>query len=237
MMHFNVDDFQPINNSCQKCCCEKLTLQPGTTSKVSVGYATWAIPIGQLHCLPQFSLEQMDTCPVPVGGNLPPQPDNGMARFTTPVDTAIANGDLKTEITDPEGDPLTFKLLALYGPKHGKLVLNTDGTFSYTPASGYKGEERFFVSVSDGINQPVVIEVLIGVGVDPTSAVPTPHVSVDPAGVVVDQRYFTASFPIKVSPAAQLCEIWRLTVLQGALDCDCTCYSRADCFDIGIGKC
>ncbi|KRR21353.1 hypothetical protein CQ14_06805 [Bradyrhizobium lablabi] len=236
MMHFNIDDFQPINNGCQKCCCEKLSLEPGTTSKVSVGYATWAIPIGQLHCLPQFSLEQMNTCPVPASGNMPPRPNDNMIRFDTPVDTELAD-DLNGEVTDPEGDALTFKLLSLYGPQHGKLILDPGGTFTYTPNSGYKGGERFFVSVADGVNSPVVMEVFIGVGVASADADVTPHVSIDQAGVVVDQRYFTAAFPIKVSPAAQLCEVWRLTVLQGALDCDCTCYSRTDCFDIGIGKC
>jgi hypothetical protein len=237
MMHFNVDDFQSQDHGCQKCCCEKLSLQPGTTSKVSVGYATWAIPIGQLHCLPQFSLEQMQTCPVPASSNMPPKPIDDLTVFITPVDTEIADGDLNDEVVDPEDDALTFKVLPLYGPKYGKLALDPTGTFSYTPGAGYKGEDRFYCSASDGINPPVVFEVSIAVGIDSSKLVATPHVSIDPAGVVVDQRYFTASFPIRVSPAAQLCEVWRLTVLQGALDCDCTCYSRADCFDIGIGKC
>lgn len=237
MMHFNVDDFEPQTQSCVKCCCEKLSLSPGTTSKVSVGYATWAVPIGQLHCIPQFMLERMDTCPVPVSGNVPPAPNDGMARFTTPVDTSIDDGDLKTEISDPEDDPLTFKALPLYGPKHGKLILNADGTFTYDPFAGYKGEDRFFISVSDGVNAAQIIEVDVGVGVDPTNSQPTPHVSVDPTGAVVDQRWFSVSFPITVSPAAQLCEVWRLTVLQAALDCDCVCYTRSDCFDIRIAKC
>jgi len=26
-------------------------------------------------------------------------------------------------------------------------------------------------------------------------------------------------------------------VLQAALDCECICYTRTDCFDIGIAKC
>jgi hypothetical protein len=53
----------------------------------------------------------------------------------------------------------------------------------------------------------------------------------------VNQQYFTVSFPVKVSPAAQLCEVWRLTVLQGALDCECQCYTHSSCYDIGIAKC
>jgi hypothetical protein len=102
------------------------------------------------------------------------------------------------------------------------------------PANNFKGEERFYVSASDGTNT-AIFEVMIAVGVDPASMIAMPHVSVGPA--TVDQRYFTVYFPVTVSPAAAECEIWRLTVLQAALDCDCTCYTRSDCFDIGIGKC
>ena len=69
----------------------------------------------------------------------------------------------------------------------------------------------------------------------PDHVIPAPHISIGPA--VVDQRWFTVYFPVTVSPAASTCEIWRLTVLQAALDCDCTCYTRTDCFDIGIAKC
>ncbi|MGY3615671.1 Ig-like domain-containing protein [Bradyrhizobium sp. USDA 10063] len=236
MLHFTVDDQQVTNGGCVKCCCEKLSLKPGTISKVSVGYAPWAVPIGQLHCPPQFVIEPLQTCPVPVGGNLPPQPQADLVRFDTPVNVHL-DGDLNIQVSDPETDPLTFKLLPLYGPKHGKLVLDPAGLFAYDPVFNYQGEDRFFCSVSDGVNPPVVFEAVIAVGIASATLSPTPHVSIDHDGVTVDQRYFTVSFPVKVSPAAQLCEVWRLTVLQGALDCDCTCYQRTDCFDIGIVKC
>ncbi|MBO4228443.1 Ig-like domain-containing protein [Bradyrhizobium neotropicale] len=235
MLHFTVDD-QQAASGCTSCCCEKLSLKPGTVNKVTVVYAPWAVSIGQLHCPPQFMIEPMQTCPVPVGSNLPPQPQADLVKFDTAVNVALA-GDLKPQVIDPEGDLLTFKLLPLYGPKHGKLVLDPAGTFDYTPTVNYIGEERFFCSVSDGVNPPVVFEVAIAIGIDSSVLKPTPHVSIDPEAVTVDQRYFTVSFPVKVSPAAQLCEVWRLTVLQGALDCDCTRYQRTDCFDIGIAKC
>lgn len=232
MMHFTVEDPQPNASGCIKCCCEKLSLKPGTTSKVSVGYAPWAVPIGQLHCAPQFMIEQMETCPVPVGANMPPAATSEV-KFSTAVN-ALLESDLKLMITDPEAAALTFKLLPLYGPKHGKLDLKADGTFSYMPTTNFTGEERFYVSASDGTNT-AIFEVMIAVGIDAGTVTPTPHISIGPA--VVDQRYFTVYFPVTVSPAAQLCEVWRLTVLQAALDCDCQCYTRTDCFDIGIAKC
>jgi len=231
MMHFTVESFQPAD-SCQKCCCEKLGLTPGTTSKVSVGYAPWAVPIGQLHCAPQFALEPLETCPVAAGSNMPPQA-TAEVKFSTAVNALLEN-TLTAMISDPESVPLTFKLLPLHGPKYGKLDLNVDGTFSYMPMANFKGEERFYITASDGTNS-VIFEVMIAVGISPAAMAATPHISVGPASV--DNRYYIVSFAVTVSPAAAECEVWRLTVLQAALDCDCTCFTRTDCFDIRIVTC
>lgn len=232
MMHFTVEDYSAVDAACQKCCCQKLNLKPGTTTKVSVGYAPWAVPIGQLHCAPQFQIEALETCPVPVGSNMPPQATSEV-KFSTDIN-ALLESDLTNMISDPEAVPLKFKLLPLYGPKYGKLDLNEDGTFSYMPVSNFKGEERFYISASDG-HSSVVFEVMIAVGIDAANVIAAPHISVGPA--TVDSRYFTASFPVTMSPAASDCEMWRLTVLQMAIDCNCTCFSRSDCFDIGVVKC
>jgi hypothetical protein len=214
-----------------------MAFKPGTVNKMMVSYAPWAVPIGWLHCEPQFELEQMETCPATIG-NLPPHLAAGeqMIRFDTPINTHLT-GDFSTKVTDPEADPLTYKVLAFHGPQHGKLVLNAIGTFDYDPVTNYQGEDRFYIQVTENNSTVTVFEVLIGVGVDSTKYSHTPHVSIDKAGVVVDQRYYNVHFPVKVSPAAQICEVWRLTVLQGAMDCDCMCYTRTDCFDIGIVKC
>jgi hypothetical protein len=232
MMHFTVEDYTAVDSGCMKCCCEKLSLKPGTITKVSVGYAPWAVPIGQLHCAPQFQLELMDTCPVPAGSNMPPAAVSDV-KFSTAVDSLLQN-TLTNMIKDPESAALTFKLLPLYGAKNGKFDLKTDGTFSYMPMSGFKGEERFYVSASDGANT-VVFEVMIAVGIDGAAMLATPHISIGPASV--DNRYYTVSFPVIVTPAAAECEVWRLTVLQTALDCACICYTRTDCFDIAVGRC
>lgn len=238
MMHFTVDAFQPTGmpvDNCQKCCCEQLSLRPGTIERIVVGYAPWTLPIGRLHCDPSFTIEQMDTCPQALSGNLPPSAVAEPIVFETPVNTTL-DEDLAVQITDPEAAAVTFKPLMLYGAKHGKLVLQSDGAFTYMPATSYKGPDNFFISASDGVNTRV-FEILIAIGVAVDTLVATPNVSVDPNGVQVDERYHTVSFPIKVSPAARECEVWRLTALQGALDCACVCYMRTDCFDIRIAKC
>lgn len=52
--------------------------------------------------------------------------------------------------SDADGDPLTASLVS--GAAHGGVVLNTDGTFTYTANSGYSGAEAFTYRVSDGVD-------------------------------------------------------------------------------------
>jgi hypothetical protein len=237
MMHFTVEADSPAAQGCNTCCCEKMSLKPGTTTKVTVNYVPWALPIGWLHCSPSFNIEPMDTCITPLpSNNLPPaiSSADGMAKFQTDMNIKLVE-DLKTRVTDVDGDPITFRILPLYAPKHGKIVLDPNGRFEYTPTQNWFGEERFYASASDGKNAPFIFEVMIAVGIDPAPMAAQPNIAIGPASV--DQKHFTVSFPVTLSPAAQECEIWRLTVLQGALDCDCQCYTRTDCFDIGVRTC
>ena len=48
---------------------------------------------------------------------------------------------------DPDGDPLSVDGFTYEGD--GTLVLNEDGTFSFTPESGYTGEDSFIYSAAD----------------------------------------------------------------------------------------
>lgn len=238
MLHFTVDDTQPAQlDGCMKCCCETMQLKPGTIEKVSVNYAAWAVPIGRLHCTPQFNLEPMQACATPAGANLPPRPADRVEFDVTK--NVVFNGDLNTMVTEPEDSPMTFKWLfnGAYGPDRGKLVLRADGTFTFTPDQNYTGPDRFYASASDGVNAPVVFEVILGIGTPVADIAATPHVSIINDGVQVNERLAMISFPVKVSPATQLCEVWRLNVMQSALDCDCICYQRTDCFDVRIVKC
>jgi VCBS repeat-containing protein len=50
--------------------------------------------------------------------------------------------------TDADGDTLTSRLVT--GPKHGTLVHNADGSFSYTATCGYMGTDTFTYVANDG---------------------------------------------------------------------------------------
>src|SRR6185503_173127 len=50
--------------------------------------------------------------------------------------------------SDLDGDMLTATVVS--GPSHGTLSLNSDGSFTYTPAANYHGPDSFTYRASDG---------------------------------------------------------------------------------------
>jgi VCBS repeat-containing protein/predicted outer membrane repeat protein len=64
----------------------------------------------------------------------------------TPL-TAPALGVLGND-TDIDGDPLQATLVS--GPAHGTLTFNSNGSFLYTPAAGFSGNDTFTYRASDG---------------------------------------------------------------------------------------
>ncbi len=67
---------------------------------------------------------------------------------TTNEDTAIVTVNVLANDTDIEGDTLTVIDYGQAG--HGEVVYNQDGTFTYTPAADYHGDDAFTYTVSDG---------------------------------------------------------------------------------------
>lgn len=84
----------------------------------------------------------------------------GPASNTAPVGAADAYGTVEDEAltveapgllandTDVEGDDLTAT--GLTQPAHGDVVLEADGSFTYTPDAGYFGTDTFTYKASDG---------------------------------------------------------------------------------------
>ena len=69
------------------------------------------------------------------------------------------NGQLTAE--DPDNDPVSYELIS--DCKHGTVVLDKNGCFTYTPDAGYKGKDSFTYKAKDGLsacpNQKVTIDV------------------------------------------------------------------------------
>jgi hypothetical protein len=64
----------------------------------------------------------------------------------TPLTVNALSGVLTNSI-GLESQPLTVALIT--GPVHGALVLNSDGSFTYTPAPGFSGTDTFTYRISD----------------------------------------------------------------------------------------
>ncbi|MCR4433435.1 MAG: cadherin-like domain-containing protein, partial [Caldiserica bacterium] len=80
--------------------------------------------------------------------NQPPVANNDS--YTTEEDTELtvsATGVLAND-SDPDTDPLTASLVT--GPSYGTLALNSDGSFTYAPASNFNGTDSFTYKASDG---------------------------------------------------------------------------------------
>ncbi len=81
--------------------------------------------------------------------------------YATPVDVALtvgAPGVLGND-TDDAGGPLQAVLVA--GPAHGGLELHDDGSFTYTPQSGFNREDTFTYKANDGDYDSNVVTVNI----------------------------------------------------------------------------
>ena len=77
--------------------------------------------------------------------NAPPDAvnDEFEGAFNQPIDGAVLGND-----SDPDGDPLS--VIDNTQPASGSVVMNPDGTFTYTPEPGFSGEDSFTYTISDG---------------------------------------------------------------------------------------
>ncbi|MFP5478009.1 MAG: Ig-like domain-containing protein, partial [Gammaproteobacteria bacterium] len=86
--------------------------------------------------------------------------------LTTPEDTPISG---KVVGSDVDGDTLGYTKGS--DPKNGTVVVNADGSYTYTPGKDYNGSDSFTVTVSDGNGGTATSTVTIGV--TPTNDAPT----------------------------------------------------------------
>ena len=69
-----------------------------------------------------------------------PAPDAVDDNFTTDEDTPVS-GTVASNDSDPDGDALTFSVANQ--PTNGNVVLQPNGSFTYTPDPGYNGPDSF----------------------------------------------------------------------------------------------
>jgi hypothetical protein len=151
--------------------------------------------------------------------------------FPTPQDD-VANtyinqqvqGNVLTNDTDPDGDPLTVVLDGT-APSNGTVVLNADGSFTYTPNTGYVGEDTFTYDATDGqldgTGAPVVVTATVTITV---SSIPTPRLS--PVAPGLERREIKYSgipalarwVALELGVDEDNLEIWMTNVLASSRD-------------------
>ena len=105
----------------------------------------------------QLNVHSTNAAPVAVNDSYQAEHDS---LFTVSAATGLLAND-----TDADGDPLTAALVT--GAAHGRVTVNPDGSFSYTPAAGYVGPDSFGYRDSDGLATSATVTVALTVA-DPT---------------------------------------------------------------------
>ena len=104
-------------------------------------------------------------------------PVAGNDSYTTLEDTALtvtAPGVLGND-SDVDGDPITAVIVA--NASHGTVVLNANGSFTYTPNTNYNGTDTFTYQANDGLANSATATVTINVS------------AVDDAPIAVNDSY------------------------------------------------
>ncbi len=136
-------------------------------------------------------------------GDFPPTA--GADTFGTPLNTSLhiaAPGVLKN---DTDLDTTTLTAVKDASPQFGTLTLNSDGSFTYVPTTGFRGNDTFTYHVNDGkvSSTAVTVTIEVGAGVTLTESGGSTKVSED--GTTDDYTiglYTTPTGPVQMAVTA-----------------------------------
>ncbi|MDT0556986.1 Ig-like domain-containing protein, partial [Patiriisocius hiemis] len=100
------------------------------------------------------------------------------------IDTDIV-GNVLTNDTDPEGDnqSVDATISPVSGPSNGTVVINPDGSFTYTPNAGFTGPDQFVYAIVDDNVNPATDQATVYLLVEET---PAPAIAIVKTGDFVD---------------------------------------------------
>ncbi|MCM8570640.1 Ig-like domain-containing protein [Gramella jeungdoensis] len=162
----SVDDIN--NGSTDNCGIADITLSQSSFTDADVGENTVTMTVTD-------NAGNQDTCTVQVtvtGEEVSNQApiataDSYSTDFETTLTVSAANGVLSND-TDPDGDALTAQLQT--DVSNGSLNLDGDGSFTYTPNTGFSGEDTFIYIANDGELDSNEVTVTITVNPEPNQA-------------------------------------------------------------------
>jgi hypothetical protein len=89
--------------------------------------------------------------------------------------------------SDPENDP--FSITGTTPPANGSIVVNADGTITYTPNSGFSGQDTFTYTISDGSGGTDTATVTVNVA---PNAPPVIDLDANDSSGATGANYFTS---------------------------------------------
>lgn len=235
MLYFIADARDGAAKSgCNVCCCEAATARPGEVNKVEINYAQWSLVTAEkgLSFGTAIEISPCTNC-----GEASSIATDAFARTLT-------NTDYVGTLADPVATgSLLYQVLAIYGPRNGEVTAIDAGTgaFTYRPNPGFTGIDRLFFKVTDEDGGSSIGEFIISV--DPVVGAQNRQpgfenaLSIPAARVNIDRKSQTLSFPLDASPKARPGDIYRITIRQPAIDCDCAKFWHSMCLDVTITKC
>ena len=130
---------------------------------------------------------------------------------STPINTPIVISVLAND-TDADGDTLTVSNPVLSDPTRGSVVVNADGTLSFTPANNVTGVTTITYTVSDGHGGTDTATVTVNVGNN------TPPAGADHTVVTAEdtgRSFSAADFGFSDADAGQTLAAVRIDTLPG----------------------
>ncbi|HIB61630.1 MAG TPA: retention module-containing protein [Methylococcaceae bacterium] len=138
--------------------------------------------------------------------------DSYVTEEDTPITISTGSGVLLNDTGADNGEVLT--VTGFEQPANGTVTLNEDGSFTYTPAADFNGQDSFTYAMTDGFNGESSATVSINVTPD------LPTVIVEGTGVegtTVEEGNF-ALFTVKLSEAHESALTVDLSLTNGTAD-------------------
>jgi VCBS repeat len=135
-----------------------ITPYPGNVIAALIGEFTFIVPDGSVTDLAgnaftgSIILEVLNVAPVAVGDT-----------YATNEDVVLTVAAPGVLINDTDFDPTILTAIKVSDPANGTLVLNADGSFTYTPDADFNGTDTFTYKANDGYDDSNVATVTITV--------------------------------------------------------------------------
>ena len=114
------------------------------------------------------------------------------------VVNTLVNGNVSINDRDPENGTLTYS--TIIPPNKGSVVLNSNGTYSYSPNTGISGPDRFVYRVCDNGTPQQCDTATVYLVIDPLAPVTTPDVNTTLPSTPVIGSVLTNDYDVQNSP-------------------------------------